>query len=309
MKVVIAEPVSSFLSELIKNNNTGWTVYDTSPDDKKELISRLKGADAASSYSIKYDKEIFEACPRLKFLAIPAVGANFFVNMEDAKEFGVTVMNCPGYNSVAVAEMAIGSALAISRMVPLLQKDLRSGIWDESSHGKSVLISSKKIGIVGRGNVAKAIEQRLAGWNVEISFIDSRSSSGYIDEVIKNSEVVFVCVPANESTEGLISKKRIMSMKTSAIFVNVGRGAVVDEDALYDALKNMKIFGAALDVFVEEPEYGEPVPKSIKRFIELDNVYVTPHLAGSSKESSDVLGQMIFDNLVSATNNKPTNIY
>jgi phosphoglycerate dehydrogenase-like enzyme len=245
----------------------------------------------------------------LKFLAIPAVGANFFVNMEDAKTHGVTVMNCPGYNSEAVAEMAIGSAIAVSRKVPLLQKDLRSGVWDESSRGQSLLLSGKKIGIIGHGNVGKNIASKLSTWNVEIEFVDSSTNSDEIDRIIRESDSIFVCCPLNEDTKNLINKKRINSMKSTAVVVNVGRGAVIDEDALYRALKDKKIHGAGIDVFNDEPEYGESLPESIARFIALDNVYATPHLAGSSLESSHTLGLMIYENLKSVSSGSPINVY
>lgn len=98
-------------------------------------------------------------------------------------------------------------------------------------------------------------------------------------------------------------------MKKSSILVNVGRGAVIDEDALYEALSSNQIHGAGLDVFIDEPEYGSSVPETVQRFVELDNVFATPHLAGSSRESSEVLGRMIYENLEGAQNGAPMNIY
>ena len=309
MKVVIAEPVSNKLMELIQEHQPDWIVYETAPKDKAELIRRLQGAIASSSYSMKYDKEIFEACPDLKYLAIPAVGASFFVDMDDAAEYGVTVMSTPGYNSYAVAEMAIGMAIAVLRMVPLLQSDLRSGIWDESSRGQSMLMGGKKIGIVGNGNVSKALQKLLSSWSVEVSHTDSSSTPDEVDSLVSDSDVVFLCCPLTEKTKGLISADRIKMMKNTAVIVNVARGAVVDEDALYAALKDKKILGAGLDVFIEEPEYGSDLPGSIKRFVDLDNVVVTPHLAGSSMESRVTLGQMIYDDLVSCVSGSPINVY
>lgn len=309
MKVVIAEPVSAKLTKTIKENQSDWILYEDGPKDKAELISRLQGAVAASSYSIKYDKEIFSACPDLKYLAIPAVGANFFVDMDDAAEYGVTVMNTPGYNSNAVAEMAIGMAVSVLRMTPLLQNDLRSGIWDESSRGRSMLIGGKKVGIVGNGNVSKAIQKLLSSWSVDISYTNSSSSEDELDKIMRGSDIIFLTCPLTDTTEGMITAERIAMMKRTAIVVNVARGAVVDEDALYGALKDGKIHGAGLDVFVEEPEYGSKLPDSIERFVSLDNTFVVPHLAGSSLESGNTLGQMVYDDLQSCIDGSPINVY
>ncbi len=309
MKVVIVEPVAYKLKQLVDENMPGWLTYESSPKDKIELIDRLQGAEAASSYSIKYDKEIFAACPDLKYLAIPAVGASLFVEMDDAAMHGVTVMNCPGYNSYAVAEMALSLALSVARKMPRLQRDLQADIWDESSRGQSLLLGGKDIGIVGNGNVGKALRELLSGWSVKCSYIDSKSPPEDVDKLVSDCDVLFICCPLTEKTENLISAERIKSMKSTAILVNVARGAIVDEEALYKALSNNKIHGAGLDVFVEEPEYGSSLPQSVKRFVDLDNTIVTPHLAGSSVESSVMLGQMIYDNLVSCTNGNPINIY
>ena len=309
MKVVIAEPITPKLSSLVEDNNAAWQVYNSSPRDKQELIARLKDADIASSYSVKYDEVIFKACPKLKYLAIPAVGANFFVDMDAANKYGVTVMNCPGYNSTAVAEMAIGLAISVGRMIPALQYDLQHGVWDESSNGQSQLLGGKNIGIIGQGNVGKALQGLLTSWNTTTSFINSSSSVEYVDKTIAACDILFICCPLTKKTQGLVSKTRIDSMKKTAYIVNVGRGAVVDEDALYDALKHKRIHGAGLDVFAEEPEYGNEVPQTIKRFIELDNVTVTPHLAGSSVESSETLGRMLYENILSVLSGSPANIY
>ncbi len=307
MKVVVAEPVNNKLKNLIRESNPEWVMYDDSPKDKEELISRLKGADVATSYSIKYDAEIFEACPDLKYLAIPAVGANYFVDMDAASEFGVTVMNCPGYNSRAVAELALSMAIAVARKVPSQQHELSSGLWHGDSHGFQ--ISGKKVGIIGNGNVSKAVQELLEGWSVEISVINSKSTAEEVDNLFDVNQVFFVCCPLNDSTRGLVSAERISRMEKNSIVINVGRGAVIDEKALYKALSENKIYGAALDVFSKEPEYGSKLSQEVKDFYELKNVLVTPHVAGNSFESSERLAEMIYENLVSATKKQPVNVY
>ena len=307
MNIVIAEPINSAFKKLIGARHPDWSIYDDSPKDKQELIERLRDAEAASSYSVKYDREIFQACKKLKYLAIPAVGSNFFVDMEAAKEYGVTVMNCPGYNAQAVAELAIGMAISVARKVPSQQHELASGLWHGASHGFQ--ISGKKIGIIGNGNVSKRIQALLSCWDVEISVIDSTSTAEEVDALFVQNQIIYVCCPLTEGTKGLVSADRINMMSQSTILVNVGRGAVVDERALYVALKDKKIYGAGLDVFVDEPEYGNEVSAVVKEFYDLGNTLVTPHVAGNSFEASEKLAEMIYENLMSCEAGSPINIY
>ncbi len=307
MKVVVAEPINEAFNSLVKESDVSWDIYDEPPKDKEELIKRLKDAEVATSFSVKYDAEVFEACPNLKFLAIPAVGANFFVDMNAAHTYGVTVMNCPGYNAQAVAELAVGLAIMVARKVPSQQHELRKGLWHGDSHGFQ--LAGKKVGMVGNGNVGQAIQSLLSGWSTDINVLDSKSTHEEVDTVLADSQVIFVCCPLTDSTKNLISKERIESMQDSAIIVNVGRGAVIDQEALYTALANKRIYGAGLDVFAKEPAYGSDLSEEVKQFYNLDNALVTPHIAGNSFESSDQLSRMIFDNLKSAEDGQPINVY
>ena len=308
MKVVIAEPVADKLVELIKTNNRNWEVYIDKPKDKAELLERLKDAEIASSYSIKYNAEIFAACPKLKYLAIPAVGAGFFVDMKSAEKYGVTVLNCPGYNALAVAELAIALCIDVLRKISLQNSQIHNGLWQlEPSPG--FLLSRKNVGLIGYGNVGKTIEQLLKSWSVNIQYVNSSSDDKAVDDLLQTSDVVIVCCPLTEKTKGMINAKRLQKIKNSAILVNVARGAVVDEDELYKKLANKDILGAGLDVFVDEPSQNNEVPNSIMRFSNLENVVCTPHIAGGTLETRDILGQMIYDDIVSCQNNNPINIY
>ncbi|MCA9323480.1 hypothetical protein KC992_00050 [Candidatus Saccharibacteria bacterium] len=308
MKVVIAEPISKKLTELIEKNGEEWTVFDSEIANRDEFLERMKDAEIASAYSVKFDKEVLDNCPKLRYLAIPAVGAGSYVDREYAESKGITVTYCPGYNSAAVAEMAIGLAIDVMRKISSISRELQNGIWDYSP-AKGMLLSGKKILLVGYGNIGKTIERLLGSWDVGVKHINSKSNEEELNEGIKAADVVFVCCSLNEKTQGLINAARISSMKKTAVLINVSRGAVVDEDALYAALSEKKILGAGLDVYSNEPLPGESLPENIRRFVELENTVCLTHIAASSLESGEVLGQMIYDNIKSCIDGNPINIF
>lgn len=308
MKVVIAEPISDALNKLITENKKPWVVYNDRPTSTQELIERLKDAEGASSYSVRFSREVLEACPTLKFVAIPAVGASFFIDMEAAKEFGVTVMNCPGYNSQAVAELSVGLMLDVYRHISAETTKLQQGSWSlELPVGRQ--LSGKTVGLVGYGNVGTTIERLLDAWGVSVMHVNSSSTTDEVDDLVSRSDVVVVCCPITDATRDLIDARRIGLMKQTAVLINVGRGGVVNEAALYDALKDGRISGAGLDVFEQEPEQAEDDMTVVQKFASLPNVVCTPHLAGTTEEAREVLGVMIYDSLVSCENGTPKNVY
>ena len=309
MKVVIAEPIKKELSDLIKKNGMDWVVYEDFPKDKNEFITRVKDADIACSYFSKFDVDVLEVSPKLKYLAIAAVGAEASVDMDYANSNGVTVMNCPGYNSQAVAEIAVGLAFDIARSISYMNNKLANGKWANGDQLGRMQISGKKIGLIGYGNIGHAIHKILSSLCDDFLIINSSSSKEDIDKVVAESDVIFICCSLNDDTRGLISYQRLKMMKKAAILVNIARGAVVDEDALYEVLESKSIAGAGLDVFVDEPLAGEVLPESIARFTRLDNTVCLPHIAAGTKESGEALSQMIYYNILSCLKGDPQNIY
>lgn len=308
MKVVIAEPVADRLKELIEERNKDWVVYIDSPKDNDELVERIKDAGVVTSYSIKYTEDIFSRCPKLKYLAIPAVGAGYYVDMVAAKKYGVTVMNCPGYNSLAVAEMAVGLAIDVLRNIPQVNSKLNAGDWlHDVKTGR--LLSGKKVALIGYGNVGKSIQSLLKDWATQFEIINSQSKPEDIDKAVSTCDVIFLCCPLNDKTKGMISAKRLTLMKDSAVIINVARGAVVNEDELYKRLKTGRLAGAGIDVFIDEPEPGDELPDSIRRFTELETVICTPHIAGSTLETRLILGEIIFEDIESCLSGKPINLF
>lgn len=309
MKVVIAEPVYPKLKLLIEQNKKDWIIYDSVPKDKADFIKRVKDADIACSYFSKFDDEVLSKSPRLKYLAIAAVGAEASVDMQYANTHGITVMNCPGYNSVAVAEMAVGLAISVNRSIADLDQKMKNGIWGNSTLRRKNIISRKKVGLIGYGNVGKSIHRLLRSWEMDFNTVNSESTAKEVDAVVSQSDILFICCSLNDQTKNLINSERIRMMQPSSIIINLSRGAVVDEDALYESLKSGGIAGAGLDVFVDEPQMTAELPQSIKRFTRLENVVCTPHIGGSTVETGDVLSEMLFQNIESCINGSPINVY
>lgn len=181
MKVVIAEPIKKELSELIKKNERDWVVYEDFPKDKQEFMQRVKDADIACSYFSKFDAEVLSSSSKLKFLAIAAVGAEASVDMDYASESGVTVMNCPGYNSLAVAEIAIGLAIDVARSISFMNSRIHEGVWANGEQPLKQQISGRKVALIGYGDIGKAIHKLLKSWCQDFMIINSKSSEHDID--------------------------------------------------------------------------------------------------------------------------------
>jgi phosphoglycerate dehydrogenase-like enzyme len=311
MKVVIAEPLGEQLHNLLSRSDLEWEAYQDVAKSKRELIKRIGNAEVVAGWSIKIDQEVFEACPNLKFIAVAAVGAGTAVDMKEAQKRGVTVMNCPGYNAGSVAEFAVMLALLARKQVQSVIAALQKGEWQVHGYRKHVTgnMTGLNIVIIGYGNVGSRIHELIKPWNVSVTKISSKSSDEQIDSACENADVVFVCCSLNDRTVGLLNKQRIELIGPRGTIVNVSRGAIIDEDALYRALESKQLASAALDVFIDEPFNDGPVPSSINRFAKLPNVVCSPHIAGMSTASSENLGLMLFENIQSCIDGSPKHIY
>ena len=217
------------------------------------------------------------------------------IPMEAATAAGVLVANVPGANAVTVAEHAIWSALALLRLYPRVDADLRSRGWEagrrHSDHGRE--LSGRTLGIVGMGNVGRALARIAArGFGMRVLALTRTSSSlpegveaATLPDLLAVADAVVLACPLTEATRGLIDAAALAAMRPGAVLVNVARGPVVEEAALIDALASGHLGGAALDVF-EAP----PLPRD-HPLLRLPNVILTPHMAGITEESMLRMGQ------------------
>ncbi|CAN0178625.1 unnamed protein product [Phaeothamnion confervicola] len=232
--------------------------------------------------------DLFEAAPRIRAVMIHGTGLDL-VNIPAASERGVMVGNIPGGNAQSVAEHCLMALMVLARNFRTIDRSLRTDPWDTArSHAaQAVEVNGKTLGIVGVGHIGKALAKicrdglsmRVLGHQRRLDALPAGVEPAALDTLLAESDFVVVTCPLTPETHHLVDAKRLVAMKPTAFLVNVGRGPVIDEAALVDALTNGVIAGAMLDVYEHyRLEPGHPL-------LALPNVVLTPHLAGSTRES------------------------
>lgn len=227
-------------------------------------------------------KKVMDALPNLKCISRVGVGMDS-VDLEYAKEKGIIVVNTPDGPTLPVAELTLGMTMALLRRIPMAHANMKQGIWKKEIGN---LLYGKTIGVIGLGRIGKkvagifrALGNPVIGYDL---YTDKEwaNDNGVIlksfNDVLKNADILTLHIPGNQDQSPTISRKEIEMMQDGAFLINLSRGGVVDEDALYNALNNNKLSGASVDVFTREPYDG--------LLCELDNVVLTPHLGSYAAE-------------------------
>jgi len=262
-------------------------IFDSSREfpaySKEELREILPNIDAAIVGMDIYDREVFEFAPRLKAIAKFGVGVDN-IDGEAAAKHGVYVINAPGQNSCAVAELAAGMIICLLRGIVSFNNSIKEGDWPRVLKTD---LCGKTVGLVGFGAIARLLSERLKAFEVDIlaydiypDYFEAERLGVHIcslDKVLKNSDIISLHVPGVPSTYHTINRESISRMKDGAFLVNTARGSLVDFDALAEALSCGKLSGAALDVFEQEPL---PADSPILR---CKNVVCTPHIGGETE--------------------------
>lgn len=247
------------------------------------------------------DHDLFDVAPNLKLVQLLSAGYDK-ANVDAARHAGVPVANNGGANSVAVSEHAILLMLAVSRQLATLHSGVVRGQWRGEVTPRIHELRGKTLGIVGLGTIGKKTARLAAAFGMHLSYYDvTRLTEDQEDvlgvrfrllrELLRDSDLVTLHTPLNASTHHLIGAPELALMKPDSILVNTARGPIVDEVALHQALTDGSIAGAGLDVFDQEPP---PVDHPL---FKLDNVVLTPHLAGPTFESNIVRVRNAFDNV------------
>ena len=299
--IVISEDVwSDGFAELAKSHTT---IHEpdlwSRRDDLKRLLLDAEALVVRNRTQV--NEEIFAIAPKLKVVGRAGVGLDN-IDIEAANRNGVVVSAALGINAVAVGELTLGLALALLRKVTELDTSTRAGEWNRKA---GVEITGKTWGMLGFGATARALAKLLKGFGVTILAYDpfakidptfaseTNTTLTSLDDVITNSDLLSLHMPATPETTRMINAARLASMKPHAVIVNVGRGELIDEAALEDALKSNKIAGAALDVRESEP------PKD-SRFTGFANVILTPHIAGITRESQAKINEVLVSEVKAA---------
>ncbi len=249
--------------------------------DDTQVLDRIDGAEAIFVDSYPITRNIMEKCKTLKFIGIAATGFNH-IDLEAAQELGIAVANVPAYSTDAVAQHAISLLLSVTNKVEDFNRAVADGEWqsrkEEPFKDISVtLLAGKSIGIVGYGNIGKKVAQIAEAFGMTVN-IYSRDR-----EAAVKSDVVSLHCPLTPENRGMVDEQFISEMKDGAILINTARGALLDEDAVAEALKNGKLAGAALDVLANEP------PEDSHPLIGLKNCWITPHIAFTPVETRKVV--------------------
>lgn len=280
--------------------------YDTRVEDTPTLIERSKDADCVVLSNFKYGKDVISACPNLKMICVAFTGVDH-VDIEYCKERGITVCNCAGYSTVAVADLVFGFVINLARNISACDKAVRAGGTKAGLVGYE--LEGKKFGIVGAGAIgqrvirlAKAFGCQVYAYNRTPKEIEGVTFVS-LDELLETCDIVSLHVPLNPSTKGLIGKEQLAKMKKNAILINTARGPVVDSQALADALQEGIIAGAAVDVFEMEP----PVPSDHVLF-KAPNLLATPHVAFASDQAFEKRAVIVCENVKKWAEGNPQNV-
>jgi len=287
--VLIAEELSPATVEAL---GPDFEVRNVDGTDRKALLEALATANAILVRSAtQVDEEAIAAAPNLKVIARAGVGLDN-VDIKAATNAGVMVVNAPTSNVISAAELAIAHIFSLARFVPDANASLKSGKWQRSKF-TGIELYEKTIGIVGLGRIGTLVAQRLSGFGTTLIGYDPyvtqvrAEQMGVelvsLEDLMKRSDFITIHIPKTPETTGLISTEEFAIAKPNLRIVNASRGGIIDEDALYAALKSNRIAGAGLDVFVNEPPTGSPL-------LELENIIVTPHLGASTDEAQEKAG-------------------
>ncbi len=247
--------------------------------------------------------EFFRSAPKLKLVQLLSAGYDR-VDVEAARKAKVPVSNNGGANAIAVAEHTVLLMLAVLKQLVRFHQDVVAGKWRPPASSESPVyeLSARTVGIIGLGNIGKKVARRAAAFDARVQYHDilrlteaEEDALGVrfvlLNELLRTSDIVTLHVPLNDSTRGMIGARELSQMKSGAILVNTCRGPVVDENALYEALKGKRLAGAGLDVLVEEP------PAKNHPLFTLPNVTLTPHSAGPTWENWTARFRNGFDNI------------
>jgi phosphoglycerate dehydrogenase-like enzyme len=279
--------------------------------DRAEFFDRIADAEVVvnvRAYST-FDEEALEHAPKLKMISIQGVGTDN-VDLAAAKRRGVVVTNTPGVNAVSVAVLALGLMFAVIRGIPVTDRRLREGTWQ---HPKAFEIQGKTLGLLGLGAIGSHLARLGRGvgmqviawsWNRDPARAE-RLGVELVerDELFRRADVVSVHLRNTPEARGSVGRRELELMKPSAILINTARAAILDQDAVVDALRSGRIDGAGFDVYLTEP-----LPLDQNPFKDLDNVVIMPHAGGATAESAERSNRAPIDNVIAFLEGRPEHV-
>lgn len=288
-------------------------IYDRTPKDK--ILERIGNSEIAITNKTPLGRDVFVKLPNLKYIGVLATGYNV-VDVDAAKEFGITVTNVPDYGTMAVAQFTFALLLELCNHVWEHNAAVKNGEWTKCADFcfykyPLIELAGKTLGIIGFGRIGKSVSDIAVamGMNV-LAYSRNRNKVikneniryAQLEELLAESDVISLHCPLTESTRGMINENTIGKMKDVVIIINTARGPLIEEEDLAEALNNGKVAGAAVDVVSAEPI------KENNPLLRAKNCIITPHIAWAPKETRERLMKIAAENLKSYLSGNPINV-
>ena len=286
-------------------------IYPRTP--KNLIVKRAIDAHIVLTNKVVFDRELISQLPNLRYIGVIATGYNI-VDIEAARERGIVVTNVPAYSTASVAQLAIAHMLNIANQVQHYTIEAREGVWSrclDYSYTSTPLIelADKTLGIVGLGNIGKAVAQIAMAMGMKVTAFTSKAQEDLpqgitkvdLDTLFATSDVVSLHCPLTPTTRHLVNRERIAMMKPTAILINTSRGPLVDERELALALHEGRIAAAGVDVLEQEP------PPFDCPLLSAPNCYFTPHIAWATREARERLMDVVVANVKAFLDGTPQN--
>ena len=313
-KILVSRKISDGAEEILKQEFDVTLNLNDKPYPYEELIKLVNNYDGLISTSFdKLDKNFFESLTgRLKVIGHVGVGYDN-INTQSAKEKNIKVSNTPNVLNDAVAEITILLILASSRRIGEAYNLVKTNTWKDHRPDITKLmvgneITGKTLGIIGMGRIGQIVADRARAFNMKIIYFnrnklskDLEKDAAYYSDLksmLPNCDYVSLHTPATPETKNIINSETLKLFPKHSVFINTSRGSTVDDDALIEALKNKKIYGAGLDVFNNEPNLD-------KRYLELDNCFVLPHVGSATHETRLAMSMLAVKNIKCFFTQKP----
>ncbi len=313
-KIVVLDAVA------LRDADMDWSgLYDISDDVAiyphtltEELVERIGNADAVVINKGVIDRKVLEHCKQLKYVGITATGFDT-LNIKDCESYGVTVANVPNYSSESVAQQLFALLLEYANHTSGYAKAARNGEWlarmkSTDSLRRMVELNGKTIGILGYGNIGSAVARIAAAFGMRVlcySFSNKKAQGVEfcsLDRLVAESDILSLHCRHTEDTDKIINADRLNSMKQGAVLCNVSRGRLIDDDAVYNALKSGKLSFYIADVLT-----GEPMTQGNK-LLGCENVVITPHVAWATDASLKRLSDIVVQNMRAYFDGCPVNV-
>ena len=288
------------------------TVYDRTKAD--ETVARAADADIVLTNKVIINKEVIAQLPQLKYIGVLATGYNV-VDIKAAHERGIIVTNVPAYSTESVAQMVFAHLLTVTNRTEHYAILNRQGRWSTNpdfSYWDTELteLAGKTFGIVRLGNIGSRVAQIALAFGMKVKALTSKTADALpigiekasLEELLATSDVLSLHCPLTDNTRQMINSETLRQMKPTAILINTGRGPLVDDQAIAEALEEGKLAAFCADVLTEEP------PKADNPLLKQPNAFITPHIAWATKEARIRLIQVATDNVSSFLNGKAVNV-